>query len=38
MNYLYFSYKDSNGETLSQQNFNNGLSVRPVRVITSSQQ
>ena len=38
MNYLYFSHKDSNGETLSQQNFNNGLSVRPVRVITSSQQ
>ena len=38
MNYLYFSYQDFNGENLHQQNFNDGLSVRPVRVITSSQQ
>ena len=38
MNYLYFSYKDYDGENLSQSNFNNGLSVRPVKEVTSSQQ
>ena len=38
VDYLYYSWKDIGYPNLNQMNLCHGLSVRPVRVITSSQQ